>query len=135
MVPDEPRRLVRFGDFELDLWSHELRRRGAKIHLPEQPFQFLAMLLAQPGRVVTREALQQRLWSSDTFVDFDRGLNKAVNRVREALGDAADEPQLIETLPKRGYRFIGLVHSTAVEGHHPTPPGASNVTPAPDPNL
>jgi len=122
MVPDEPGRLVRFGDFELDLWARELRRHGAKIHLPEQPFQVLAMLLDQPGQLVTREALQQRLWSSDTFVDFDRGLNKAVNRVREALGDAADEPQLIETLPKRGYRFIGLVDSTAVEGHHPTPP-------------
>jgi len=79
MVPDEPGRLVRFGDFELDLWARELRRHGAKIHLPEQPFQVLAMLLDQPGQLVTREALQQRLWSSDTFVDFDRGLNKAVN--------------------------------------------------------
>jgi DNA-binding winged helix-turn-helix (wHTH) protein/Tol biopolymer transport system component len=132
MVPDEPGRLVRFGDFELDLWARELRRRGAKIHLPEQPFQVLAMLLEQPGQLVTREALQQRLWSSDTFVDFDRGLNKAVNRVREALGDAADEPRLIETLPKRGYRFIGSVDSNAVEGPPPAPPVASTGLPAPN---
>jgi DNA-binding winged helix-turn-helix (wHTH) protein/Tol biopolymer transport system component len=100
---------VRFGDFEVDLQAGELRRRGAKVRLPGQPFQVLAMLLAQPGQLVTREALQQQLWSSDTFVDFDRGLNKAINRVRDALGDSADEPRLIETLPKRGYRFIGSI--------------------------
>jgi DNA-binding winged helix-turn-helix (wHTH) protein/Tol biopolymer transport system component len=130
MVPDEPGRLVRFGDFELDLWARELRRRGAKIRLPEQPFQVLAMLLEQPGQLVTREALQQRLWSSDTFVDFDRGLNKAINRVREALGDDADEPRLIETLPKRGYRFIGLVDSTP----RPAPPVTPTALPAPSAN-
>lgn len=129
-VPDEPGRLVRFGDFELDLWARELRRRGAKIRLPEQPFQVLAMLLEQPGQLVTREALQQRLWSSDTFVDFDRGLNKAINRVREALGDNADEPRLIETLPKRGYRFIGSVDSNAVETSRPVPPVAPTAHPA-----
>ena len=133
-VPDEPGRLVRFGDFELDLWARELRRRGAKIRLPEQPFQVLAMLLEQPGQLVTREALQQRLWSSDTFVDFDRGLNKAINRVREALGDDADEPRLIETLPKRGYRFIGSVDSNAVETSGPVPPVAPTPSPASNAN-
>ena len=98
--------LVRFGAFELDLRAGELRKEGLKIKLQEQPFQILAMLLEHPGQVVTREELRSRLWPGDTFVDFDHGLNKAINKLREAFGDCADTPQFIETIPKRGYRFL-----------------------------
>jgi TolB-like protein/Flp pilus assembly protein TadD len=97
---------VRFGTFELDLRAGELRKQGVKIKLQEQPFQILAMLLEQPGQVVTREELRSRLWPADTFVDFDHSLNKAINKLREALGDSAEKPQFIETLARRGYRFL-----------------------------
>src|SRR5215470_14680978 len=101
--------VIRFDAFEADLRSGELRKQGLKLKIGDQPFSVLAVLLSQPGEVVTREDLQKRLWPADTFVDFDRGLNKAINRLREALGDSADSPRFIETLPKRGYRFIGTV--------------------------
>ena len=101
--------VVRFGVFEAALRVGELRKNGLKIRLPGQPFEVLAMLLERPGEVVTREELQQRLWSSDTFVDFDHGLNKAVNKIRRALGDSADNARFVETLPRRGYRFIAPV--------------------------
>ena len=97
---------VRFGVFELDLRAGELRKQGIKIKLQEQPFQILAMLLEHPGQVVTREELRSRLWPADTFVDFDHSLNKAINKLREALGDSAESPRFIETLAKRGYRFV-----------------------------
>jgi TolB-like protein/Tfp pilus assembly protein PilF len=97
---------VRFGFFELDLDAGELRKQGTKIRLQEQPFQVLVMLLERPGQVVSRDELRKRLWSEDTFVDFDHSLNKAVNKLREALGDSADGPMFIETLARRGYRFI-----------------------------
>jgi len=101
---------IRFGAFELGLHSGELRKHGVKVKLRGQSFQILAMLLEHPGQVITREKLQTRLWGGDTFVDFDRGLNKAVNRLRDALGDSAESPRFIETLPpKRGYRFIGAI--------------------------
>jgi Tol biopolymer transport system component/DNA-binding winged helix-turn-helix (wHTH) protein len=102
-------RFVRFGIFEVDLRTAELRKGGLKVKLSGQPFQVLTILLEHPGELVTREELRQRLWPSDTFVDFDRGLNAAVNRVREALGDSAETPRFVETLPRRGYRFIGPV--------------------------
>jgi DNA-binding winged helix-turn-helix (wHTH) protein len=95
-------RVVRFGMFEVDLRSGELRKNGLKIKLQEQPFQVLAMLLQRSGDVVTREELQKAVWPADTFVDFDRGLNKAINKIREALGDPADNPRFVETLPRRG---------------------------------
>ncbi len=98
---------IRFGLFEVDLRAGELRKQGVKIKLQEQPFQILTMLIEHPGEVVTREELRSRLWPSDTFVDFDHGLNKAINKLREALGDSADNPRFIETLAKRGYRLIG----------------------------
>lgn len=107
---ERPTRLsqsVRFGPFELEVQSGELRKDGVKIRLQEQPFQILLLLLEYPGQVVTREAFRRRLWPSDTFVDFDHGLNKAVTKLREALGDSSENPQFIETLAKRGYRFIG----------------------------
>src|SRR5215467_3898881 len=103
---------VRFGVFELDLRSRELRKQGVRVKLQEQPFQLLEVLLERPGDVVTREELRQRIWSSDTFVDFEGGLYNAVKKLREALSDAADTPRYIETLPRRGYRFIAPVNGT-----------------------
>ncbi len=105
--------LVHFGAFELDLRAGELRKNGAKIKLQEQPLQVLGMLLERPGEVVTREELQRKLWSSDTFVDFEHSLNAAVKRLREALGDSADNPRFIETLPRHGYRFIAPIQAAA----------------------
>jgi len=102
---------IRFGVFEVDLRAGELRRQGFKVKLQEQPFQVLAMLLERPGGVVTREELQKKLWSSDTFVDFERGLNRAINKLREALADEAESPRFIETLPRRGYRFVAPVEA------------------------
>src|SRR5512146_634098 len=104
---------VRFGAFELDLRAGELRKNGAKIKLQEQPLQVLGMLLERPGEAVTREELQRKLWSGDTFVDFEHSLNAAVKRLREALSDSADNPRFIETLPRHGYRFIAPLHETA----------------------
>jgi len=106
---------VRFGDYEANLHSRELRREGATVRLPDQSFEVLAMLLEQPGELVPREDLRKRLWPADTFVDFDHGLNNAVNRLRDALGDSADSPRFVETLPRRGYRFIGKVESAEPE--------------------
>lgn len=105
------RRAVRFATFELDLSSGELRKHGTKIRLQEQPFQILAMLLENPGEIVTRDELRQKLWPSDTFVDFDVGLNSALVRLRATLGDSAERPRFIETLPRRGYRFIAPVET------------------------
>jgi TolB-like protein/DNA-binding winged helix-turn-helix (wHTH) protein len=99
-------RQIRFAEFELDLQTAELRNNSNKLTLQDQPFQVLVLLLEQSGRLVTREELKERLWSSDTFVDFDHSLNRAVNRLREALGDSAGSPRFIETLPRKGYRFI-----------------------------
>jgi DNA-binding winged helix-turn-helix (wHTH) protein len=101
--------LIRFGVFEVDLGARELRKRGIKIKIQGQPFEVLATLLARPGQLVTREQLKAIIWARETFVDFDLGLNKAVNRIREALGDTAATPRFIETLARRGYRFIAPV--------------------------
>ena len=100
------RQTYRFGDFEFDPTSGELRRDGLKVRLQEQPFQILTLLLKHPGEVVTREEVRQALWPGDTFVDFDVGLNSAIKRLRDALGDSAESPRFVETLPRRGYRFI-----------------------------
>ena len=102
-------RIVRFGNFEVDLAAGQLHKRGIRIGLRDKSFQVLALLLDQPGEVVTREQLQRRLWPADVFVDFENNLNTAVARLREALGDSADKPRFIETLPKHGYRFIAPV--------------------------
>ena len=93
----------------MDLQTGELRKRGLKVRLQEQPFQVLALLLGKPGELVTREELRQRLWPADTYVDFDHGLNKAINKVREALGDSVASPRFVETVARRGYRFIADV--------------------------
>ena len=100
---------IRFGVFELDVDATELRKHGSRVRLQEQPFQVLAYLLERPGQVVTREELKKRIWAGDTFVDFDQSLNKAVNRLREALNDSAGQPRYVETVPRRGYRFVAPV--------------------------
>src|SRR6266403_6382283 len=104
---------ITFGRFEVDLRSGELRKSGHRIRLQAQPFELLAMLLEHVGEVVTREEVCRKLWPNDTFVDFDHSLAAAVNKIREALGDSADNPKYIETLPKRGYRFIGKIKPEA----------------------
>ena len=110
-MPENPqlRGRLRFGVFELDLRAGELRKHGLRVRLQEQPFQVLAMLLEHPGEVVTREEVQKTLWPADTFVDFDHGLNKAINKIREALGDSAQSPRFVETVARRGYRFLAEV--------------------------
>jgi len=118
---------VQFGIFEVDLCAAELRKRGVKVKLQEQPFVVLTILLEHPGQVVTRDEFRQRLWPANTFVDFDHGLNNAVKRLREALGDVADTPRFIETIPKRGYRFIGSVTS-ANDHRPPSQDGAAGVS-------
>src|SRR5215475_15170748 len=100
-------RVVRFGDFEVDLDKAEVRKRGLKLRVRGQPFQVLSILLEHPGDVVTREEFQQQLWTNgDTFVDFEHGLNAVVNRLREVLGDSPENPRFIETVPRRGYRWM-----------------------------
>src|SRR5512142_1671525 len=106
-------RVVRFGGFEVDLSLGQLRKRNTRVHLREQSFQVLVSLLERPGELVTREDLRRRLWGDGVFVDFDNNLNIAVARLREALGDSAERPRFIETLPKRGYRFIGSLSKPA----------------------
>ncbi len=103
------RHLIHFGEFELDDCAGELRRQGTKLKLQDQPLQILQILIQRPGEIVSREELQKKIWPSDTFVDFDHGINNAIERLREALGDTADTPGFVETLPRRGYRFIGKI--------------------------
>ena len=107
-------RRTRFGAFDVDLRSGELHKHGIRLKLQDQPFQVLALLLEHPGDVVTREELRQKLWPADTFVDFDTGLNSAIKKLRDVLGDSAEEPRYIETLPRRGYRFIAPVENGAL---------------------
>jgi DNA-binding winged helix-turn-helix (wHTH) protein len=101
--------MFRFGVFEVDVAAGELRKGGLKLRLQEKPFQFLTTLLDRPGEIVSREDLRQRLWPADTFVDFDHSLNAAVNKLREVLGDSASTPRYVETIARRGYRFIAPV--------------------------
>jgi cholera toxin transcriptional activator len=101
--------IARFGVFEADLDAHELRKQGHKIRLQDQPFAVLAILLERPGVVISREEISQKLWPADTFVDFDHSLNTAVNKIRETLGDSAGSPRFVETVARRGYRFVGEV--------------------------
>jgi DNA-binding winged helix-turn-helix (wHTH) protein len=106
MEPPVPPRIIRFGVFQVDLCSGELFKNGHKVRIEAQPFHILSILLKRPGELVTREELKQGLWNQDTFVDFDHGLNAAIKKLREALNDEAKTPHCIETLPRRGYRFI-----------------------------
>jgi len=104
-------RIIRFGTFEVNLRTGELRRQGQKIKIQEQPFQVLAALLERPGEIVTREELRGKLWPSDTFVDFDHSLNAAIKRLRDALGESAESPTFIETLARRGYRSLATLRN------------------------
>ena len=113
MSSDSSSRIVRFGVFEVDLKAGDLRRSGLRVKLQEQPLQVLAVLLEHPGEVVTREELRTKLWPADTFVDFDHGLNAAVGRLRDALGDSAEAPRFVETVARRGYRFTAPVQGLA----------------------
>jgi len=127
---------VRFGVFEVDLRSGELHKHDIKIKLHDQPFQLLAILLEHPGELVAREQLHQKLWPADTFVDFDVGLNSAIKRLRDALGDSAETPRFIETLPRKGYRFIAPVDRPSAAAlnvsstESPTPATSSSPMPA-----
>src|SRR6202046_3226755 len=105
----QPHGRLRFGVLYLDLRAGELYKHGLRVRIQEQPLQVLAVLLEHPGEVVTREVLQKKLWPADTFVDFDHGLNKAINKIRDALGDSAESPRFVETVARRGYRFLAEV--------------------------
>jgi TolB-like protein/Flp pilus assembly protein TadD len=117
--------IIRFGDFNVDVRTGELRKRGMRVKLQVQPFQVLQVLLEHAGELVTREELQKRIWPADTFVDFDQGLNNAVKRLREALGDDAEKPRFIETLSKRGYRFIASIERLGNGARTPVGPAAA----------
>src|SRR6202453_1883418 len=112
-------RTVRFGAFEADLHLGEVRKSGSRIKLQEQPFKVLQILLEHPGTLVTRDELQARIWPSENFGDFDHAVNVAIGKLRTALGDTADNPCFIETVPRRGYRFVGKLEDTPVEAAPP----------------
>jgi len=118
-------KVVRFGVFELDLISGELRKQGLRVKLSEQPLQILVLLIERAGETVTRDEVRQRLWPGDTFVDFDAGLNSAIKKLRDALGDPAENPRFIETVPRRGYRFIGPVEQPEIRSPDEGSPGSS----------
>jgi TolB-like protein/DNA-binding winged helix-turn-helix (wHTH) protein/Flp pilus assembly protein TadD len=128
----DPSGRLRFGVFEVDLHAGELTKRGLRVRLQEQPFQVLAMLLERPGELVTREELQKKLWGQ-TVVDFDHGLNKAINKIREALGDSAESPRFVETVARRGYRFLAETNPIDTSGRHPDPEIGELVPPAGSP--
>jgi DNA-binding winged helix-turn-helix (wHTH) protein len=123
MTDPGPARRYRFGTFEADAATGELRRQGIRIKLNTQPFQVLLLLLDRPGQLLTREEISRELWPGGTFVDFEHGVNSAVNRIREALGDKANAPRFIETLARRGYRFVAPVERIALDADsQPAPP-------------
>src|SRR5215471_1971405 len=138
-VPTEPYvsrdRVFRFGSFELSEREGELRKSGVRIKLQEQPFRVLVELVANSGRLVSREDLHQKLWPSDTFVDFDVGLNSAIRKLRQALNDDADHPHYIETLAKRGYRFLAPITEMGAKGAEQNPQPTSDVATASDTSL
>src|SRR4051794_12953866 len=116
------RQIIRFGPFELDVRSGELRKHGVKIRLHDQPFRVLLILSSRPGEVVLREEIRQALWPDNTMVEFDHGINATIQRLRDALGDSAGNPCYVETLPRRGYRFLATVETTASAMPSPAPP-------------
>jgi len=126
---NSPQKTVRFAVFEVDLAAGELRKNGSRIRLQEQPFQILAYLIDRAGEVVTREDLREKLWPADTFVDFDHSLNTAINKLREALGDSASNPRYVETLARRGYRFLAPLQ-TAAKAPEAQPVPAGSAAPA-----
>ena len=133
--PTIPPRIVRFGAFEVDLFTGELRKHGLRVRIQQQPYQILAALLEHPGEVVSRDELVRRLWPNGTFVDFDRGLNAAVTRLRQALSDSAENPRYMETVARRGYRFLNAIErvrgrrATCPKPHLHQPATVRNPTP------
>jgi DNA-binding winged helix-turn-helix (wHTH) protein len=118
-VVSATQRLLRFGVFELNLDAEELSKSGIVVKLPPQPFKLLVLLVSHAGRVVTREEIQPQLWSGETFVDFERGVNKCINQIRTVLGDNSDNPVYVETLPRRGYRFVAPIASKTIPAPQP----------------
>src|SRR5262245_62209132 len=121
--------VFRFGVFELDADAQELRRSGRAIRLQPQPYKLLHLLAANPGRLITREEIRSALWAADTYVDYDQGVNFAMKQVRDALKEDADHPVYIETVPKRGYRFIAPVDATGVPPASASAPAAAILPP------
>src|SRR5580693_4569485 len=120
--PRNGSRTIRFGAFEADLHSGEVRKSGNRVKLQDQPFKVLQILLERPGDLVSREELQTRIWPEETYGDFDHAVNVAVGKLRTALGDSADNPSFIETVPRRGYRFVARLERTQIEPAPPAPP-------------
>ena len=117
--------LLRFEDFELDLRTRELRRDGRLVKLQDLPIKLLALLAGRPGELIAREEIEKALWGEDQFVDFEHGINTAMRKIRDALEENADQPRFIETLPRKGYRFIARVEPVGPSGAvRPAPPGA-----------
>src|SRR5262245_34284200 len=128
-MPDLVSSETRFGPFTLDIRTGELLKGGTRLKVPDQSIEILRALLERPGALITREELRQRLWPDNTNVDFEHGLNAAMRRLRDALGDAADAPRYIETLPRRGYRFVEAVVATPADAGAPT----TTIRDAPEP--
>ncbi|HEX8712789.1 MAG TPA: winged helix-turn-helix domain-containing protein [Terracidiphilus sp.] len=141
MADSSSARRYRFGSFEADATTGELRRQGMRVRLNTQPFQVLAMLLERPGELLTRDEIARELWPEGTFVDYEHGVNSAINRIREALGDTAGNPRFVETLARRGYRFIAPVERIGAEVDSPAPrldqiePAISSASAEPLPSL
>ena len=138
MPPQPPSQRYRFGVFEADAATGELRKQGIRIKLNAQPFQVLCLLLDRPGTLLTREEISRELWPDDTFVDYEHGVNSAINRIREALGDTAASPRFVETLARRGYRFVAPVEKIPEQftpTETPTPPTLASPQPHPEPNF
>jgi cholera toxin transcriptional activator len=131
MTDARPARCYRFGVFEVDSTTGELRRKGVRVKLHSQPFQVLFMLLERSGEMLTREEICRELWPDGTFVDYEHGVNSAVNRLREALGDKASNPRFVETLARRGYRFLAPVERIVLEEHASTPAATGQVSEEP----
>jgi DNA-binding winged helix-turn-helix (wHTH) protein len=126
-MPSTPREQFRFGQFELDIDAGELRRNGSRLRLQPQPFKLLVLLTRRAGALVSRDEIRGELWQEGTFVDFDQAVNFAVKQIRDALGDSAERPLYLETVPRRGYRFIAPIESgpPGASPHNPAPPGSS----------
>jgi DNA-binding winged helix-turn-helix (wHTH) protein len=135
MTSPQPTRRYRFGVFEADATLGELRRQGVRIKLNAQPFQVLVMLLERPGELLTREEISRQLWPDGTFVDYEHGMNSAVNRIREALGDTAGNPRFIETLARKGYRFVAPVEQIVLKENPSTPESRPEAESKPEPST
>src|SRR5579864_6382442 len=133
MEPTRPASVVRFGTYEVCFQSGEVRKAGLRIRVQQQPMKLLEILLERPGEVITREELRSRVWTDESFGDFDQAVNIAIAKLRSALGDSAENPRFIETLPKRGYRFIADVSVVDADGRPKRPESPPGDLPAPEP--